>query len=378
MKSTFLLLRKYRKQMDRQILSKINTYIKQERLVLNEETVCTYYYENNYLEISFENGQCSYDKVGACTMCDYGIASSKKDVSIFIEEMLRIYNLFSKVDSLMLCTNGSFLDDNQLSLDFQKSIMETASKLSCKKIYIETHYSTITYSKLELIKILFKNKIVKIELGLETINFFYQEYILNKKISVTHLKEAIVMIRSFGYIPIVNLLLGLPFLDERQQVNDILASIDWCIHNRVEIVLFPINIKRYTLIYYLYKNGLYSPISHWEMIYVLSIIDETYLSKIDIAYWGNRDDSNNNEITIFPSTCPKCRNLIHNFYIKYLATGNSGERKKLINDLLESHQCDCMKTFQNKLVKSRSNDFDIKNRIEKAYAQLLHEFNERI
>ena len=361
--------------MDRLFLCKANKYLKKGRTTSNAETICTYYYENHYLEISFENGQCSYDKQGTCIMCDYGIATQKQDVSIFIEEMLRIYNSFPKINSLMLCTNGSFLDDKQIPLDFQKQIMKVANNLSCKTIYIESHYSTITDSKLKLLKEIFKNKTVKIELGLETINSFYQEYILNKKISIQYLKYVIKKIRDCGYTPIINLLLGLPFLNEKEQVEDVLNSVDWCIEQQTEMVLFPINIKPHTLIYYLYQNGMYSPISQWEMIYVLSLIDETYLSKIDIAYWGNRDESIDDEMIIFPSVCPKCQPLIYGFYPKYLSTNNSKDRKKLINDLLEKADCNCFQLFQNRLM---TNGSDIKKRIEKAYTRLAIEFKERI
>lgn len=361
--------------MDRLLLSKINTYLKKGRPSSSAETICTYYYENNYLEISFENGQCSRDKQGTCTMCDYGVATQKQDVTIFIEEMLRIYSLFPNVDALMLCTNGSFLDDKQIPLYFQEEIMKRANTLSCKKIYIESHYSTITDSKLRLIKEIFKDKTVKIELGLETINSFYQEYILNKKISIKQLEKVIKKIQNYGCIPIINLLLGLPFLNEKEQVEDILNSINWCIEHQTKMVIFPINIKPHTLIYYLYQNKMYSSISQWEIIYVLSLINENYLSSIDIAYWGNRDESYENEMIIFPYSCPKCQHLIYDFYPKYLSTDNSKDRKKFINDLLEKTECNCFQLFQSKLVRS---DSDIKKRIEKAHTRLAIEFKERI
>lgn len=361
--------------MDKLFLFQINKYLKKGRATSNTDVICTYYYENNYLEISFENGQCSYDKQGTCTMCDYGIASQKQDVSIFIKEMLRIYDLFPNIDSLMLCTNGSFLDDKQIPLHFQKEIMKAANNLPCKNIYIESHYSTITDTKLELLKDIFKYKTVKIELGLETINPFYQEYILNKKVCIQHLENVIKTIHDYGYIPIINLLLGLPFLNEKEQVEDVLNSVDWCIKHQTEMVIFPINIKPHTLIYYLYQNGMYSPISQWEVIYVLSLIDETYLSKIDIAYWGNRDEATDDEMIIFPSACPKCQPLIYDFYLKYLSTDNAKDRKKFINNLLEKADCKCFQLFQNKLMVNSS---DIKRRIEKAYTQLIIEFKERI
>lgn len=360
--------------MNRLFLSKINKQLKKERPILNNEIICTYYYEENYLEISFENGQCSYDMQGTCTMCDYGIATYKEDVSVFIDEMLHIYNSFSEIDTLMLCTNGSFLDDKQLPFEFQREIMIEASKLPCKTIIIESHYTTITDAKLQLIKDIFWAKSIKIELGLETTNIMYQEYILNKKINTSQIEYVIKRIHHYGYTPIINLLIGLPFLNEKEQIDDVLTSIAWCMENETEIVLFPINIKPYTLIYYLYENNLYTPISQWMIIYILSLVEESYLSKIDIAYWGNRDESYIDKKVIFPSCCSQCYPKIHDFYYKYLLTENSKVRKKYINALMENIPCNCFQLFRQELTISPVEN--IEKRLKKFYIRLEYEFGD--
>lgn len=362
--------------MDTFLLSKINRLLKKERPISSQDTICTYYYENNYLEISFENGQCSNDIQGSCTMCDYGTATCKEDVAIFIEEMLRIYFSFSNIDALMLCTNGSFLDDTQMPFEFQKKIMEEANKLPCKTILIETHCCTITDSKLKLIKNTIKNKEVKIELGLETTNLLYQKYILNKNIPLKRLESIIYKIQSYGFVPSLNILVGIPFLTETEQIKDVLASIKWCLQHNTEIVLFPVNIKPYTLLYYLYQNKMYQPIFHWLPIYILSLVDEKYLPKIDIAFWGNRDDSYNEKKVIFPLSCNKCYRSIMNFYPRYLSSNNSVTRQECIHALLENADCDCFHIFKNKLDVEYSKN--IEKRLEQVHAHLEQAFAGRI
>ena len=362
--------------MDTHLLSKINRVIRKERPISSQDTICTYYYENNYLEISFENGRCSNDSQGCCTMCDYGVATRKKDVSIFIKEMRKIFFSFEKVDALMLCTNGSFLDNAQIPLEFQKKIIEEANMLPCKILLIETHYQTVSDEKLKFIKKIVKDKKVKIEMSLETTNSLFQVHILNKKIPINELESAIYKIQKYGFIPSINILIGMPFLTTREQVEDVILSVNWCLQHNTEMILFPMNIKPYTLLNYLYMNKLYSPISHWLVIYILLQIEKKYLLNIDIAFWGNREDSYDQKKTIFPLSCEKCHKKIMNFYPKYLSANTSDYRRQCIHDLLDDTHCDCFDRLKNSL-NNQSNE-DVELRLEKVFAYLEHAFAERI
>lgn len=363
--------------MDTSLLSRINKYLKKDRPHSLSDTICTYYYENNYLEISFENGQCSKDILGTCTMCNYGVATYKKDVSVFLNEMKRIYSLFSDtVDSLMLCTNGSFMDEKQIPLSFQKKIIEEAANYPLKTLLIETHYSTITDSKLKFIAETVRDKNIKIELGLETANESYQKYILNKRIPLNKLDKVIQKIQSYGFIVSLNILVGIPFLNEKEQIEDVINSIEWCLTRNAEVVLFPLNIKPHTLIEYLYREGIYQPISHWLLIHILSLICDECLSKVDIAYWGNRDNICEGQNVILPSSCSECHLKIVNFYINYLKATSSTARKLYIDSILESAYCDCYKNFNSKINEEASEN--ITARLEKVCEFLKTKFEGRL
>lgn len=114
---------------------------------------------------------------------------------------------------------------------------------------------------------------------------------------------------------IANILVGIPFLSTQEQIEDALTSIEWCIKNKIdEIDLFPINIKPYTLLEELYKSNDYDVISHWELIEVLNRVPEDYLSKIFLAWYGNRNLKYDNEVhSIFPKSCFKCHNNLMEF-----------------------------------------------------------------
>lgn len=356
------------------LFTKINKLLRSNRPAFSSDSNCTYYHENNYLEISFDNGQCTNDLYGLCTMCDYGIAPVKTNVLDFTNDLKKIYYSFSEeITSLMLCTNGSFLDDRQIPEDFQRKILEEANKLPCDTILLETHYNTVTETKLHLISNILVSKKVKIEMGLETTNPLYQNYILNKPINLLKFEDTILQILKYDFTPSVNILVGLPLLNIKEQINDAVQSIEWCIRRKTEIVLFPLNIKPYTLVFHLYQKKIIQPISQWLLIYVLTLIDERYLDRIDLAYWGNRKDSSDDEKIIFPQCCPICENEIINFYNNYSRKKTWMERKNLLNEIIMSTKCQCFNNIK-KQAENTQNDKNIYDRLSFVYKYLESEF----
>ena len=360
--------------MNPSLFTKINKFLRSYRPAFSSDNNCTYYHENNYLEISFDNGQCTNDLYGLCTMCDYGISSIKTNVLDFINDMKKIYYSFpEEITSLMLCTNGSFLDDRQLPEEFQRKILAEANKLPCKTILLETHYNTVTKKKLHLIYNILVSKKVKIEMGLETTNPLYQNYILNKPINLSKFEDTILQILKYDFTPSVNILVGLPLLNIKEQINDAVQSIEWCIRRKTEIVLFPLNIKPYTLVFHLYQKKIIQPISQWLLIYVLTLIDERYLDRIDLAYWGNRKDSSDDEKIIFPQCCTICENEIINFYNNYSRKKTWIERKNLLNEIIMSTKCQCFNNIK-KQAENTQNDNNIYDRLSFVYKYLESEF----
>ena len=196
---------------------------------------------------------------------------------------------------------------------------------------------------------------------------------MNKPINLSKFEDTILQILKYDFTPSVNILVGLPLLNIKEQINDAVQSIEWCIRRKTEIVLFPLNIKPYTLVFHLYQKKIIQPISQWLLIYVLTLIDERYLDRIDLAYWGNRKDSSDDEKIIFPQCCTICENEIINFYNNYSRKKTWIERKNLLNEIIMSTKCQCFNNIK-KQAENTQNDNNIYDRLSFVYKYLESEF----
>lgn len=111
---------------------------------------------------------------------------------------------------------------------------------------MEAHYTTITEKKLQDIRrILGEKQEIKFEMGFESADEDVRE-IYNKDIDLEKYLEIIA-------------------------------------------VLFPINIKKNTMLKHWQDIGVYDQISSWEFVELLHKIPEKYLDKFTIAWWGSRE-----------------------------------------------------------------------------------------
>lgn len=320
-----------------------NKMIRKERPIVPKDKLYSTYENNGVFQICFRSRGCSNYLAGSCIMCDYGKGTNitKEELDFAFDKAI----LESKQEIKMLLLNsyGSILDYHEISEECFAVLLKKLKPLNIENIIFETHYNTITYEKLSLIKNELNDKNIFFELGLETSNELIREENLLKKISNNEFAKTIDLIHSFDMGVIVNLLVGIPFLTREEQIEDVLNSIEWCVMNNVdEIDLFPINVKPYTLLKELYDYGEYDVISHWQLIEVLNRVPEKYLSKIYLAWYGNRElEYTNGECSIFPKSCDLCYSSLMGFYSHFLSNNNSNYRKILIKKLLLEKKCDC-------------------------------------
>lgn len=320
-----------------------NKNIRAKRPLTPKDVLYTTYENNGVFQICFKSKGCAFYLAGFCLMCDYG-----KGTNLSPNELEKAFDMAmqeSKEDIKILLLNsyGSILDSLEISDECFLRLLNKVKKTNIKTIIFETHPKTVTREKLELIKSILKNKTIFFELGLETANPEIRRNNLLKEIDNTAFLKTVDLVHSYEMKVIANILVGIPFLTEKEQLADSLNSIKWCIDNKIdEIDLFPINIKPYTLLEELYKNNEYKVISHWLLIEVLNQLPISYLPKIFLAWYGNRElKYYNNVHSIFPTSCSKCHNNLMEFYTKYLANDNAKYRKELINNLIKNRQCQC-------------------------------------
>lgn len=359
--------------MDNRVLIQANKIIRRTRPAYLTNQICTEYSSKDFLEIAFLSKRCWNDIKGSCIMCDYGFSKVSHSNNKYVDEMKKIMNSHQNIKSLLLCTNGSFLNEMQISNDLLIEVLKVAGNSNVEEIQIETHYEDINLSKLETIKSVCNGKTVTIELGFETANQLYQDNIIMKQIDLNKIENTISKIQSYGFKVILNIMLGLPFLSTEEQLLDTFKSIKWAFNHNCRAVVFPINIKPYTLLWHMNKTGFYEPISHWLLIHLLSMFEADDLSNITIAWYGDRDEGDENceEHTVFPLSCENCNHKLMKFYTLFNSTNDSKKRYKLLKSILdESFDCDCLTEFKKNFHSKNDENFDLKY---KEYVEKLKE-----
>lgn len=344
------------------ILRKMNLEIRKRRPFFPGDKICDVFQSNNLVEIGFLSKRCYNDCNGSCIMCDYGAANGTHSVQEYISEMDCILkSLDSSVDTLLLCTNGSFLDDRQIGPKLFQAILKRAGQSNMRTIEVETHYQDVTEEKLQIMKQFLTGKRILVEMGLETTNQKYQSHIIMKNIDLPVFEKKVALIQSFGFYVETNIMVGLPFLSAKEQFNDALLTIRWAFDHQCSPVLFPMNIKPYTLLMDMYRSGYYHPISNWMLPLILNTIDAGHLEKVTIAWYGNREEvyHPNGERAIFPISCPVCAATIYRFYDEFLATADGNERRLLLDQLLSQMTCSCLEQAKAELTVCPKDTFGV-------------------
>lgn len=296
--------------------------------------------ENKTYQLLFMSCGCE----NACTFCNYGF-----DYNLTLEtvrpelEKMRLEEF--DIVELELEANGSFLSEREIPYDLFLEVLQFVSHKNIRVITIETHYNTITESKLQDIRrILGQDQEVYFELGFESASEEVRN-IYNKDIDIKKYLEVVRLCERYGIGVQINVLLGAPFLTREEQIQDCIKTLRFIYNNMpidIYAVLFPINIKENTMLKHWQDIGVYEQISSWEFVELLHRIPEEYLNRFTIAWWGTRENAFKKDITQHPKTCKKCEERLMKFYADFYCNWNPVYRKSIIEEIWAS-RCECDK-----------------------------------
>lgn len=351
-------------------LSLINRKIKENCPVVPEELNFTLWGDMdtcNFIQLWFRTRGCRFNHAGGCTVCDYwkGENVSARNMVKAVEEALSNINGNPKI--LLLNASGSVLDDWEVPFKTRNKIFELLSRYQNTYFILETHYHTISRKNIKKCKsILNKNKIA-IEVGLESSNPWILQNCINKELNIPGFMKKMKLLLDYGIDSIANVLVGIPFLSVREMIEDSVKTIQWLIDIGIKkCVVFPVNIKEWTLVYWMEKHNLYIQPSLWAYIEVLTRIPESFLKSIELAWYTGRPQFHPGYHTpiIAPRTCPECYDRIIGLLHKF---SGSNEREEIIY-MLKQINCECRERFKRET--ETASHVSLKERVFGAYKKI--------
>lgn len=326
-----------------------------------------------FIHCCIESRGCRFNRdYGSCIMCDYGIGCNlaPSELEKALEEDLKPN--INSVSTVLFGSYGSVLDTEEISKECFEILLDFIVKQKIHTVIFETHCCTVNDDILEKIQTrLCKQGIeVIIEMGYESCDTYVLEKCLNKILNLEQLCKSISLVHKYNIRVCLNVFLGAPFLSEKEQLDTAIESVEWAFEKGADsVVVFPCNIKPFTLLHCLYENGLYKPVSQWMLVELLSRIREEKLNCITLSWYGDRENFyENNEFPLIPpKDCEKCHNKIFDFYHDFMSEPFSDKRKWLVEELLQTKtDCDCYHYLLNslKIQKARPDAEDIKHILE--------------
>lgn len=293
-----------------------------------------------FLHCYIESRGCRYCRdTGACVMCDYGIGRSltPAELSAALASMLNSWA--GKLDTLLLGSYGSVFDPAEISEACFDVLLQFLKDYPVRTVIFETHCATVTPEKLARIReVLPPERRVVVEMGYESCDPFVLESCLNKVLSLSQLESAIEMIHDAKMLACLNVFLGAPFLCPADQLETARDSILWALEQGADsLVLFPANIKPFTLLHELYEAGHYTPLSQWMVLALFRWLPPQILDRITLSWYGDRKNFYENDQfpLIPPQDCPECHDAIFSFYREFLQTRNGQVRSDAVRRLWE-------------------------------------------
>ncbi|OGJ48080.1 hypothetical protein A2344_03975 [Candidatus Peregrinibacteria bacterium RIFOXYB12_FULL_41_12] len=260
--------------------------------------------------IAFAKRPCSYktdNSGGGCTFCNLSIGNrdyrdvTTDDQLVALESALATILPYSP-SVIELLPDGSFLNDDELSVDTQIGVMKRlAREPNVKKVAIETRPEFCQADKVRnLVEELREDQSLEIYFGLETTDEFISETIHNKGYGVEEFKDALCRIAQLDEslrrrinISVYSIIKP-GYLSEKEAIAsaiktalDIKALSD-DMGIPIMIKFEPAVVSDGTLQGYLYSQHRYEPLSYFSVAEVIAKLSEHETQ--DRAKFGQRDD----------------------------------------------------------------------------------------
>ena len=315
-------------------LTRATLAVRSQRPSVSKFSACMVYEFGKMAQIWINTISCRFSAEGWCTICDYWDGAFSDDSIDAVESFVK--NNGHRFDAILLNTCGSCLCDEELSFTTLEHILYIIAKSSINRIILETHLAYVTEEKIKRITYILAGREIIIEYGQESTSDKVLKFCLNKPSMINEYK-IIPKLRELGVKVLANIVLGVPFLSVERRISDSVESIRTILRNGADgVILFPVNIKPYTLIRLLYDAGLYKRVSALEIAEVLGHFTSDVLERVSIAWFEPEREIivPYSEIGLGPQYCDGCSKTVLQLLYDYNETTEGYIKKNIIGKML--------------------------------------------
>lgn len=256
---------------------------------------------------------CRWFTAGGCVMCNYELLAvdegvSDEDLLVQLEVAMSQLQPLRKYPYLLVTSQGSFLDDAEVSLEMRSRILQAlwGAGLQAVSTESEARYC-LDANRLAAMRSSFPGRI-SIGIGLEAADDEIRNCIINKGLTTSTFQRAARTLSEEGVHFYTYVTLGKPFLTVDEDVSDAVATIELSLLNAAFMcVVEMVNIQPHTLTHRLWTEGTYRPPWLWTAFELLSRVDTRTRELVSIKGF----DSDTSPVPLdLPRNCAHCNDRI--------------------------------------------------------------------
>jgi len=325
----------------------------------------------SFVSLWFRTRGCRHDYMGGCTMCNYG-----KSTPVTADEMVEYVKTglsfipHYKNMMLLMETSGSMLDEWEVPAPAREIILQMVRNHACKSFLCETRANTITDMKIKQYAEMLDNKVASIEIGLESSDPWVMQHCINKNLSLAQYEQSIKILQKYQVPSIANVIVGSPFLSVQEAIDDAVNTVHWAIsHGTTSCVVFPVHVKRWTLVEWLWEHGYYTPTPLWSLIEVLHRLGPALAQRVTISWYKTYVEQSTRGVLSAaqdwgylssPTTCPYCQARIIRLLDTYRDTNDFS-----VIDELSRMECECKDIWRTS--RAVANNLTLPERVSSVY-----------
>jgi radical SAM enzyme (TIGR01210 family) len=210
---------------------------------------------------------CHWWWSSGCTFCGYFNDTrddvTSEDLHAQWNEAKEKYNDFEGHSMVKVYTSGSLLEDREIPVDFQETVLSDCHRLG-KELIVESRTEQLTDEKLAWASKL--NPSFTVAIGLEAYDDEVLRFHVNKGFSVASWDRAVECLERHNLRIKTYLMFKPPFMSEADALDHCITWIESVAEKSDEISINPMNIQRGTVIDRLHRHQEYRPPWLWSLV----------------------------------------------------------------------------------------------------------------